>query len=135
MLRGRSLAQAVVEGLPKESRDELSRGLGLRDYVLVAMNQLRRWRGQEVVVYSPTELAIRELQDARTTFTIAKDGTARITATAFSPRVAVDLANTYVEVLLSRSSAFARQQARGTRELLETLLAQAKTSQAEAEDA
>ena len=135
MLRSRSLAQAVVEGLPKESRDELSRGLGLRDYVLVAMNQLRRWRGQEVVVYSPTELAIRELQDARTTFTIAKDGTARITATAFSPRVAVDLANTYVEVLLSRSSAFARQQARGTRELLETLLAQAKTSQAEAEDA
>lgn len=135
ILRSRSLAQAVVEALPKESRDELSRRLGVRDYVLVAMNQLRRWKGQEVVVYSPTELAVRELQEARTTFTIAKDGTVTITATAFSPRVAVDLANSYVEVLLSRSSAFARQQARGTRELLETLLGQAKSSQAESEDA
>ncbi|HMH50441.1 MAG TPA: polysaccharide biosynthesis tyrosine autokinase [Candidatus Acidoferrum sp.] len=135
ILRSRSLAQGVVEALPKESRDELSRRLGTRDYVLSAVNQLRRWRGQEVVVYSPTELAIRELQEARTTFTIAKDGTVAITATAFSPRVAVDLANTYVEVLLSRSSAFARQQARGTRELLETLLTQAKSNQGEAETA
>jgi uncharacterized protein involved in exopolysaccharide biosynthesis len=66
-------------------------------------------------------------------FNIAKDGTVTITATAFHPRVAVDLANTYVEVLLSRSSSFARQQARGTRELLENLLTQAKASQGEAE--
>jgi capsular exopolysaccharide synthesis family protein len=135
ILKSRSLAQAVVDSLPKESRDELSRRMGVRDYVLVTVNQVRRWRGQEVVVYSPTELAIRELQEARTTFTIAKDGTVTIAATAFSPRVAVDLANTYVEVLLSRSSAFARQQARGTRELLETLMVQAKTNQAEAEGA
>jgi succinoglycan biosynthesis transport protein ExoP len=141
VLRSRSLAQAVVETLPKESRDELSRRIGFRDYVLVVMNQLRRWRGEEVVVYSPTELAVRELQEARMTFTVGakdaasgKDSTIFITATAFSPRVAVDLANTYVEVLLSRSSSFARQQARGTRELLESMLAQAKTSQAEAED-
>jgi polysaccharide biosynthesis transport protein len=134
VLRSRSLAQAVVETLPKESRDELSRQIGVRDYVLAAINQIRRWRGQEVIVYSPTELAVRELQEARMTFTIARDGTVTVTATAFSPRVAVDLANTYVEVLLSRSSAFARQQARGTRELLESLLTQAKNSQAEAED-
>jgi len=147
VLRSRSLAQAVVETLPKESRDELSRRIGFRDYVLVVMNQVRRWRGEEVVVYSPTELAVRELQEARMTFNVgtkfkagtretvgAKDSTITITATAFSPRVAVDLANTYVEVLLSRSSTFARQQARGTRELLESMLAQARTSQAEAED-
>jgi succinoglycan biosynthesis transport protein ExoP len=135
MLRSRSLAQGVVETLPKESRDELSRRIGFNDYVLMAMNQIRRWRGQEVVVYSPSELAIRELQDARMTFNIAKEGMVTVTAAAFSPRVAVDLANTYVEVLLSRSSAFARQQSRGTRELMETLLTQAKTSQAEAQDA
>ena len=54
VLKSRSLAQGVVETLPKESRDELSRRIGFRDYVLVAMNQVRRWRGQEVVVYSPT---------------------------------------------------------------------------------
>src|SRR5215510_13848574 len=69
MLRSRSLAQGVVEALPKESRDELSRRLGFRDYVLTAMNELRRWRGQEVIVYSPTELAVRELQHARMAFT------------------------------------------------------------------
>jgi polysaccharide biosynthesis transport protein len=134
ILRSRSLAQAVVEAVPKESRDELSRRLGFRDYVLVVTNQLRRLRAQEVVVYSPTELAVRELQEARTAFTIGKDGTVTITATAFSPRVAVDLANTFVEVLLSRSSAHARQQARGTRELLETLLVQARASQLESEE-
>ena len=133
ILKSRSLAQAVTEALPKESRDELSRRIGVQDYVLVAMNHIRRWRGQDVVVYSPSELAIRELQDARMAFNIAKDGTVTITATAFHPRVAVDLANTYVEVLLSRSSSFARQQARGTRELLENLLTQAKASQGEAE--
>src|SRR5205809_3365697 len=109
VLRSRSLAQGVVETLPKESRDELNRQIGVRDYFLVVMNQLRRWRGQEVVVYSPTEIAVRELQGARMAFTMAKDGTVTVTATAFSPRVAVDLANTYVEVLLSRSRSCARQ--------------------------
>src|SRR5262249_32124126 len=90
MLRSRTLAQAVVEALPKESRDELSRQMGFHDYVLMAMNQIRRWRHEEVIVYSPTELAVRELQEARTSFTFsAKDGTVTIIAVAFSPRVAV----------------------------------------------
>lgn len=135
LLRSRSLAQGVTEALPKESRDELSRRLGVRDYLLAAMNHVRRLRGMEVVVYSPSEQAIRELQETRMNFAINKDGTVIVTATAFSPRVAVDLANTYVEVLLARSSSFARQQARGTRELLEGLLVQSRTSQNEAEDA
>ena len=135
MLRSRSLAQAVVETLPKEGRDELSRRIGFRDYVLIVMNQIRRWQGQEGIVYSPTELTIRELRQSRMAFDIAKDGTVTLTATAFSPRVAADLANTYVDVLLSRSSSFARQQARGTRELLENLFTQARTSQADAQDA
>ena len=68
-------------------------------------------------------------------FVPGRDGTVTITAVAFSPRVAVDLANTYVEVLLSKSSSFARQQARGTRDLLENLWSQARANQTEAEDA
>src|SRR5215813_10976157 len=36
MLRSRSLTQAVVDALPKESRDELSRHMGFQDYVLLA---------------------------------------------------------------------------------------------------
>ena len=91
LLRSRSLAQGVTEALPKDSRDELSRRLGVRDYLLTAMNHIRRLRGLEVVVYSPSEQAIRELQDTRMNFNINKDGTVIVTATAFSPRVAVDL--------------------------------------------
>src|SRR4030095_4925237 len=53
MLRSRSLAQGVVEAMPKESRDELSRRIGFSDYVLVVKNQIRRWQGQEGIVYSP----------------------------------------------------------------------------------
>lgn len=135
LLKSRSLAQAVTEALPRESRDELTKRVLFRDYLLTAMNSVRRLTGGEVVVYSPSEIAIRELQEARMSFNVAKDGTVTVTALAFSPRVAVDLANTYVEVLLSRSSQFARQQTRGTRELLESLLNQAKQSQAEAEEA
>ena len=135
MLRSRSLAQGVVEALPKDSRDELSRRIGFSDYVLVVKNQIRRWQGQERIVYSPSELTIRELLHSRMAFDIGRDGTVTVTATAFSPRVAADLANTYVDVLLARSSSFAREQARGTRELLENLFAQAKTSQGDAQDA
>ena len=135
LLKSRSLAQAIIEALPKESREELTKRVLFRDYLLTATNSLRRLTGGEVVVYSPSELAIRELQEARMNFNIARDGTVTITAVAFSPRVAVDLANTYVDVLLSRSSSFARQQARGTRELLENLMIQARSSQGEAEDA
>ena len=135
LLRSRSLAQAIMEALPNESRDELSRRVIFRDYLLTVMNSIRRYTGGAVVVYSPSEVAIRELQEARMSFVLGKDGTVTITAVAFSPRVAMDLANTYVEVLLSKSSSFARQQARGTRDLLENLWSQAKANQTEAEDA
>lgn len=134
ILRSRSLAQAVTEALPKESRDELTKRTIFRDYLVDIMNHLRRWTGGEVLVHSPSELAVRELQDARMTFNVSKDGSVAITALAYSPRVAVDLANTYVDVLLSRSGQFARQQARGTRELLENLLQQSKATQGEAGD-
>src|SRR5690242_16490777 len=39
ILTSRSVAQGVVETLPKESRDELSRRIGFQDYLLVVMNQ------------------------------------------------------------------------------------------------
>jgi len=135
ILRSRSLAQAVIEALPRESREELTRRVVFRDYVLEAMNHVRRWTGGQVVVYSPSEIAVRELQEARMSFSVAKDGTVTVSGLAFSPRVATDLVNTYVDVLLSRSGAVARAQARGTRELLESLATQARGSQRDAEDA
>ena len=55
-----------------------------------------------------------------------KDGTVVVSATAFSPRVAAELANTYVDVLLARTGSQARDQARAVREMLENLLVQTK---------
>jgi len=135
LLRSRSLAQAVAESITKESREELLNQSALNDHLLTALNAIRRLQGKEVIVYSPQEQIVREIQSARVGFAMDKDGTVAITALAYNPRVAVDLANTYVEVLLSRSSSYARQQARTTRELLETLLAQARTDQEQSSDA
>ena len=57
-----------------------------------------------------------------------------VTATAFKPRVATELANTYVDVLLARTGSQARDQARAVREMLENLLVQTKANVNEAED-
>jgi len=134
MLRSRSLAQAVVDSLPRESREELIQQQLLGDYTLLVMNRVRRFLGKDVIVYSPQEMLVRELREARMSFAIPKDGTVHITAVAFHPRVSTDLANSYVEVLLARTAATAREQARMTRELIGNLVAQALGSQLEAEN-
>lgn len=135
LLKSRSLAGAVGEALTKESREELLNQNVFSDHLLTALNAVRRLQGKEVIVYSPQEQVVREIQSARVAFTIEKDGTVAITALAYTPRVAVDLANTYVEVLISRSSSYARQQARTTRELLETMVGQARSDQEQSSDA
>lgn len=134
ILRSRSLAQAVVDSLPRDARDELIKQSMRKDFVLNVQNYLRRILKQDVIVYSPQEMAVMEVQEARMSFGISKDGTVTVTATAFNPRVATDLANTYTDVLLARSSSQARDQARATREMIENLLVQARTTQQEAEE-
>jgi succinoglycan biosynthesis transport protein ExoP len=133
ILRSRSLAQGVVDSLPREARDELIKRRN-EDHLLAVQNWLRRVLRHDVVVYSPQEQAVMELQEARTGFGIQKDGTVTLTATAFSPRVATDLANTYTDVLLARTSSTARESARATREMIESMLVQGRTSEQEAED-
>jgi capsular exopolysaccharide synthesis family protein len=135
LLRSRSVAQGVAESISKESREELLNQVVFKDYVLLVTNAIRRLQGKEVIVYSPQEQVVRELQSARTAITVDKDGTVTLTAVAYSPRVAVDLANAYVEVLLARSSAYARQQSRATRELLENTMGQVRTEQQAADEA
>ena len=135
LLKSRSLAEAVADSLPRESREELLSQAVFRDYLLSITNALRRLRVQPVVVYSPQELVVRELQHARMRFGVGKDGTVTIAALAFSPRVAMGLANTYVEVLLSRSGSYAREQARAARELIENLIGQARTNLLDADEA
>ena len=60
------------------------------------------------------------------TFDLARDGIVTISAQASTPQVAIDLVNTYVEVLLSRTRAFNVDDARVTREFLEQQAAEVK---------
>lgn len=134
ILRSRSLAQGVVDVLPRESKEELLKQTWWAHHMERARSALRQVMGRTEVVQSPQEQALIQLQRARMSFTVVKDGTVLVTATAFSPRVAAELANTYVDVLLVRTGSQARDQARAVREMLENLLVQTKASLNEAED-
>jgi len=134
ILKSRSLAEAVVENLPRETTEELlARGMH-RDYLLDARNLTRRIIGRESIVYSPQQRAVTELQTARVTFNPLPSGEVEIRAIAYSPRVAMDLANTYVDVLQTRSRSNIRDDARASREFIENLLNQTKASLQESED-
>src|SRR6059036_3420319 len=106
----------------------------LRDYVLAGQNLIRRLLGHEPVVFSPQQRAVRELLTARIRFESLPSGEVEIRAIAYHPQVAKDLANTYIEVLQSRSRSHIRDEARATRQFIENLLAQTKANLQEAEE-
>ena len=135
LLRSRSLAQGVVENLPRQAREELLQQAMHRDFLLAAQNAIRRLFGRELIVYSPQERVLIELQNARVRFTPLPSGEVEIRTIAYHPRVAMDLANTYVEVLQTRSRSYAREEARATREFIESLLNQTKAGLQESEEA
>src|SRR5436309_477867 len=134
VLRSRSLAAAVVDNLPQDSMNELIRHAMHRDYVLAGQNLIRRLLGHEPVVFSPQQRAVRELLTARVRFESLPSGEVEIRAIAYHPQVAKDLANTYIEVLQSRSRSHIRDEARATRQFIENLLAQTKANLQEAEE-
>jgi len=134
VLRSRSLAAAVVDNLPQDSMNELIRHAMHRDYVLAGQNLIRRLLGHEPVVFSPQQRAVRELLTARIRFESLPSGEVEIRAIAYHPQVAKDLANTYIEVLQSRSRSHIRDEARATRQFIENLLAQTKANLQEAEE-
>lgn len=135
LLRSRSLAEGVVENLPRQAIEELLGRAMYRDYLLETQNAIRRLLGQELIVYSPQQRALAELQKARVRFTPLTSGEVEIRTLAYQPRVAMDLANTYVEVLQARSRSYAREEARATREFIESFLNQTKTALQESEEA
>lgn len=134
VLRSRSLAEAVVEGLPAASVDELADRSMQRDYFGAVQNVARRALGRTPTVSSPAQRALGELQTARMRFVTLASGEVEIHAVAFQPRVAMDLANTYVTVLQSRSRSHLRDEARATRQFIESLVAQSKAGLKEAEE-
>ena len=119
LLQSRALAEAVIEALPRASVADLIENPYRRDYWLELQNSWRRFRGQEPLVESPQRRAIMELQAARVRFSTQRGGgIVEIIAEASNPRVAVDIANTYVDVLVTRARSFNIDDAKSTREYL-----------------
>lgn len=119
LLQSRALAEAVIEALPRASVADLMENPYSRDYWLELQNSWRRLRGQELLVESPQRRALMELQAARVRFSTHRGGgIVEIIAEASNPRVALDIANTYVDVLVSRTRSFNIDDAKSTREYL-----------------
>jgi polysaccharide biosynthesis transport protein len=136
LLKSRSLSEAVIEALPKESMAELLAQRQHADYGLIIKNTVNGWLGKPKTVLSPQEQAVAELQLARMEFTPAKEAANVfvITATATKPRVAMDLVNTHIQVLLNRARNVDQEEARKSREFLESQHQQVKESLARSED-
>jgi succinoglycan biosynthesis transport protein ExoP len=137
ILRSRSLAEAVIDTMPRASVDDLTENPYDRDFALEFQNWLRKLRGEEPVVESPQRRALAELQRARVRFTPggSDTGIVSISAEATKPRVALDIANTYIEVLISRTRSFNVDDTRATREFLEQQYSQLGQAVATSEEA
>jgi capsular exopolysaccharide synthesis family protein len=136
ILQSRSLAEAVVENLPKASLQDLIEKSYHVNYTMLITNAYRRLRGWEPEVESPQQRALQELQRARVRFEASRGhGLVEITAEASRPPVALDIVNTYIEMLLARTRNFNADDARVSREFLEQQLADVKRALKEREEA
>jgi len=137
LLKSHSLSEGVINALPKESFEELLANAQYTDYTLILSNMARGWLGRPPRMLSPQQQAISELQNARMEFVQPPQTPAiiNIAGTASSPRVAMDLVNTYIQLLLSRTRNADQEEARKTRELLEQQVQQVKGSLTQAEGA
>jgi succinoglycan biosynthesis transport protein ExoP len=137
LLKSRSFTEAVVEALPKESFEELITESQYTDYMLVLTNLVKGWLGKPLTVLSPQQRAISELRNARMEFLRSPEtpDILNIMGTASKPRVAMDLVNTHIQVLLSRTRTSNQEEARRAREFLEQQVQQIKESLTQAEGA
>jgi polysaccharide biosynthesis transport protein len=126
ILQSRNLAEIVLDQLPRASFRDLTEHPYRVDYRAALKNRYLRLIGREPEVESPQRRALAELQKARMTFDLSRDGIVTISAQASTPQVSIDLVNTYVEVLLSRTRSFNVDDARVTREFLEQQVAEVK---------
>jgi tyrosine-protein kinase Etk/Wzc len=136
ILRSRSLAESVLDHMPRTSFQEVADNQYALDYGKALKDLYRRLRGMPVEVESPQRRALTELQAARVTFEAkGRDGIVRLNAEASKPQVAVDIANAYIEALLARTRSFNIDDARVTREFLEQQVADVRKTLQASEDA
>jgi succinoglycan biosynthesis transport protein ExoP len=120
ILQSRLLAASVVEALPKASLEDLIHNPYGRDYVGDIMQWVGRLRGNEPAAPTPYRQAVAELRRDRVKFVSqpGNSGIVEIQAEASQPQIALNIANTYVEVLLARTRSFNVDDAKSTREYL-----------------
>jgi capsular exopolysaccharide synthesis family protein len=124
ILQSRLLAASVVEALPRPAIDDLVYRPYGRDYWGEFQDWLHHLRGKESPVASPQRRAVGELQHSRVRFVPQNSGIVEIQADASQPQIALDIANTYIEVLLARTHSFNVDDAKSTREYLARQTAQ-----------
>lgn len=126
ILQSRLLAASVVEALSKTAIDDLIHNPYGRDYVGDLMDWVGRWRGKEPPTSTPQRRAVSELRRDRVRFVSqsGSSGIVEIQAEASQPQIALDIANTYIEVLLARTRSFNVDDAKSTREYLTQQTAQ-----------
>ena len=137
LLKSRSFSEGIVEALPKESFEELLTDSQYTDYILAVTNWVKGWMGKPPTVFSPQQRAVSELQNARMDFDQVREapGVLNIKGSASKPRVAMDLVNTHIQVLLSRTRTSNQEDARKAREFLEQQVQQIKESLTQTEEA
>jgi capsular exopolysaccharide synthesis family protein len=120
ILQSRLLASSVVEALPKGAVDDLMENPYGRDYIGDITDWIGRMRGKEAPAPSPQRRAVSELRRDRVKFVsqVGSSGIVEIQAEASRPQIALDIANTYIEVLLARTRSFNVDDAKSTREYL-----------------
>src|SRR6266481_901898 len=119
ILQSRILAQSVIEALPRASVEDLIANPYSHDVRVDLQNWFRRLRGVAPIVESPEIRALEELRTARVNFSAqGGSGIVQIRAEASNPRVALDIVNTYIEVMLARTRSFNVDDAKSTREYL-----------------
>ena len=120
ILQSRLLSASVVELLPKRAIDELINSPYGRDEWGNFMDWVSRLRGHESPAPNVQRRAMTELQVDRVRFIPqpGSSGVVEIQADASQPQIALDIADTYIEVLLARTRSFNVDDAKSTREYL-----------------
>ena len=128
LLSTRSLAEAVVDSLPRASLQELLETSYRASYWHSVRDIYRGWQRDEGPPPGQRRRALTELQQARVTFQPSpdEDGVVKIAAVASRPEIAVELVNAYVEALISQTRTFNLDDVRVSREALEQQLIDVK---------
>ncbi len=140
VLKSRSLATEVIDAVPQETVNELMQESLEPDYFMALLNTARRLLGKPPTTTSPRQQALAEMQTSRMEFSPLRktgrrepSGLVVMSATAFKPRVAMDLVNAYVQVLLNWSRRSEQEDVTEAQKFLELQLGRVRQDLKDAE--